>query len=95
MYVDLSFNCIEKIDGLHTLTKLKDLTLHHNFIQKLENLDAQTKLEVLSIGDNNLESLEEVRVSYFLLRYTFFFIIDFAVNLSRWLAFIFFKRQFK
>jgi Leucine-rich repeat (LRR) protein len=56
--LDLSFNLIEKIEGLHTLTKLTDLSLFCNKIQVLEGLDNNSELEILSIGENKLQSLE-------------------------------------
>eukprot|EP00961_Rhodomonas_salina_P134463 1808765-Rhodomonas_salina.1 len=34
--LDLSFNEIEKIEGLETLTKLTDLSLYNNFIKELK-----------------------------------------------------------
>lgn len=58
--LDLSFNNIEKINGLENLVNLTDLSLHHNHITKLEGLDTLTKLDVLSIGDNLLPTLEDV-----------------------------------
>lgn len=63
-WLDLSFNNIEKIEGLETLVNLTDLSLHHNQIHTLEGLDALTKLDVLSIGDNQLETLEGAPVLY-------------------------------
>ena len=58
--VDLSFNNIETIEGLSSLTSLTDLSLSHNRIRKLEGLDSLVNLLVLSIGHNALESMEEV-----------------------------------
>lgn len=49
-WLDLSFNEIEKIENLDTLTKLKDLSLFNNQIRTLENLDNLKSLEILSIG---------------------------------------------
>ena len=49
-WLDLSFNRIEKIDGLDRLTKLTDLSLFDNSIKKIENMDALKKLQILSIG---------------------------------------------
>lgn len=56
---DLSFNNIERIEGLSSLVRLTDLSLHNNHIRNIEGLDTLTKLETLSIGNNELESLEE------------------------------------
>ena len=57
---DLSFNNIEKIEGLDKLTKLKDLTLYNNQITMLENMDELTNLHVFSIGNNNLSQIDNV-----------------------------------
>ena len=60
-FADLSFNNIEKIEGLEALTQITDLSLHHNQISTLEGLDSLSKLDVLSIGDNQLVDKETVR----------------------------------
>ena len=60
----MSFNSIEKLEGLSKLTKLRDLSVHHNSIQCIENLDELKDLEVLSIGDNLLPSLEDAPIVY-------------------------------
>ena len=57
---DLSFNNIEVIEGLDSLTQLEDLTLYNNRISRIENMDTLTKLHVFSIGNNNLTELENV-----------------------------------
>ena len=57
-WLDLSFNMIEKIEGLDTLTKLEDLSLFDNKITKLEGLDNLRNLNVLSVGKNELEHLD-------------------------------------
>jgi Leucine-rich repeat (LRR) protein len=57
---DLSFNEIEKIEGLETLTGLVDLSFYNNKIQKLENMEALEDLVSLSLGNNLLKELEEV-----------------------------------
>lgn len=49
-WLDLSFNNISKLEGLETLTKLKDLSVFNNNIAKLEGLDTLTSLQVLSVG---------------------------------------------
>ena len=59
---DLSFNNIDKIEGLSALVNLTDLSLHNNHISKIEGLDTLKKLETLSIGNNALQSVEEVGV---------------------------------
>lgn len=59
---DLSFNNIEVIEGLHKLTKLKDLTLYNNRISKIENMEFLTQLHVFSIGNNSLKQLDNVSV---------------------------------
>ena len=57
---DLSFNNIEKIEGLDKLIKLKDLTLYNNQITVLENMDKLVNLHVFSIGNNNLSQIDNV-----------------------------------
>ena len=57
---DLSFNNIEVVEGLDTLTKIKDLSLAHNRIKALGGLDKLVELHVLSIGHNKLAKTEEV-----------------------------------
>ncbi len=60
VWLDLSFNNIEKIEGLDNLTKLKDLSLYNNQIKKIENINALEKLEVFSIGNNQLTDISNV-----------------------------------
>ena len=60
---DLSFNNIEVIEGLDTLTQLQDLTLYNNRISRIENMDALHNLQVFSIGNNDLKELENVSQS--------------------------------
>lgn len=57
---DLSFNNIEKIEGLENLSKLKDLSLFNNQISKLENMTCLQNLEVFSIGNNQLTDYSNV-----------------------------------
>lgn len=61
LFLDLSFNNIEVIEGLDQLTKLEDLTLYSNRISKIENMDNLENLQVFSIGNNVLKDLEHVR----------------------------------
>ena len=58
-WLDLSFNLIEKIEGLETLYQLEDLSLFSNRITKLENLDALINLNLLSVGENEIYSLDD------------------------------------
>lgn len=58
--LDLSFNNIERIEGLDNLTKLKDLSLFNNQITKLENMNVLENLEVFSIGNNQLNDYDFV-----------------------------------
>ena len=58
-WLDLSFNMIEKIEGLDTLTDLEDLSLYDNKISKLEGLEQLRNLNVLSVGKNQLEQLDK------------------------------------
>lgn len=59
--LDLSFNCIRKIEGLEKLKELTDLTLFGNYIEHIDGLHNNNKLNVFSIGNNKLKSYEEVR----------------------------------
>ena len=58
-WLDLSFNLIEKIEGLESLYQLEDLSLFSNRITKLENLDALINLNLLSVGENEIYSLDD------------------------------------
>ena len=60
MVADLSFNQIEKIENLSTLTRLVDLSLYNNKITVFEGLDALEDLKSLSLGNNQLKELEKV-----------------------------------
>ena len=51
---DLSFNNIELIEGLSSLTKLTDLSLYNNAISKIQGLDTLVDLNVLSLGNNKI-----------------------------------------
>lgn len=57
-WLDLSFNQIEKIQGLDTLTKLVDLSLYDNCIKKIEGLDKLSHLKVFSFGKNKVTDLD-------------------------------------
>lgn len=59
-HLDLSFNNIEKIDGLQNLVNLEDLTLYNNRITTLENMENLKKLQVFSIGNNYITELSNV-----------------------------------
>lgn len=61
-FSDLSFNNIEVIKGLETLTKLEDLTLYNNRISKIENMDALEQLHVFSIGNNEIKDIKDVSI---------------------------------
>ena len=58
---DLSFNNIEKIEGLETLTKLEDLTFYNNRISCIENMDTLNNLTFFAIGNNCLGQLDNVK----------------------------------
>lgn len=49
-WLDLSFNQIQKIEGLETLKHLTDLSLQDNLVSELEGLEELTKLQCFSIG---------------------------------------------
>lgn len=61
---DLSFNNIEKIQGLDKLTELTDLSLFNNVISELEGLDTLQKLSALSVGNNQIAALDSVMCKY-------------------------------
>lgn len=67
-WLDLSFNLIEKIEGLDNLRELEDLSLFQNRIRVLEGLDNLENLNVLSVGSNFLSKLEESVMYLFKLR---------------------------
>lgn len=50
-WLDLSFNKIQAIEGLSTLTRLQDLSLFSNAITTIEGLDNLPNLNVLSLGE--------------------------------------------
>jgi Leucine-rich repeat (LRR) protein len=50
-WLDLSFNKIQAIEGLSTLTCLQDLSLFSNAIAAIEGLDNLPNLNVLSLGE--------------------------------------------
>ena len=58
---DLSFNNIEKIEGLEALTKLTDLVLFNNLITEIEGLETLQQLSALSLGNNRFEQLEPLQ----------------------------------
>jgi len=61
-WLDLSFNLIEKIEGLDQLTKLTDLSLFSNHIVVLSGLESLHELNVLSVGSNIIaEHTEAIR----------------------------------
>ncbi|XP_063759825.1 dynein regulatory complex subunit 3 isoform X2 [Eleginops maclovinus] len=59
-YRNLSFNCIEKIEGLESLRKLELLNLSSNKISVLENMDTLEGLTHFSIANNLLGQLDIV-----------------------------------
>lgn len=60
--VDLSFNKIKRIEGLHGLTKLEDLSLFHNEIEFVEGLDDQlNSLKCLSLAKNSIREKDCVK----------------------------------
>jgi Leucine-rich repeat (LRR) protein len=61
-WLDLSFNLIEKIEGLDKLTKLTDLSLFSNNITVLSGLENLHELNILSVGQNQItEHTEAIR----------------------------------
>ena len=49
-WLDLSFNQIESAEGLKTLTRLQDLSLHHNRLTSIDTLVHNPALATLSVG---------------------------------------------
>jgi Leucine-rich repeat (LRR) protein len=49
-WLDLSFNQITEIEGLESLTRLRDLSLFHNRVGAITGLDGMADLNVLSLG---------------------------------------------
>ncbi|XP_014663214.1 PREDICTED: leucine-rich repeat-containing protein 48-like isoform X2 [Priapulus caudatus] len=60
VWLDLSFNNIEKIEGLDTLVKLEDLSLFNNRISLLENMETLTNLHIVSLGNNDFNDLNSL-----------------------------------
>jgi Leucine-rich repeat (LRR) protein len=61
-YLDLSFNFIEKIENLHNLVHLEDLSLFHNkitFIDR-EEIESLRNLNSLSLGYNKLNDVHKL-----------------------------------
>lgn len=62
MAADLSFNKLEKIEGLKALTGLLDLSLYNNNISVIEGLETLEELKSLSLGNNQIKDLDKVCV---------------------------------
>ena len=58
IWLDLSFNQIDVIEGLDALEKLEDLSLYNNNIKLLSGLENLPKLNVLSVGKNLIDDHE-------------------------------------
>ncbi|XP_064589953.1 leucine-rich repeat and guanylate kinase domain-containing protein [Zonotrichia leucophrys gambelii] len=54
--LDLSFNQIEKVDGLKSLKKLQRVNLSNNKINSLQGLEEHELLEVINLEDNQVGS---------------------------------------
>lgn len=61
--LDLSFNSIEKIEGLESLRKLEVLNLSNNRISVIENMDTLEKITHFFIANNLIEKLDKVTFS--------------------------------
>jgi len=57
---DLSFNQIEKIEGLEPLVKITDLCLTHNKVSKIEGITTLVELEIFSMANNEIVSTDEL-----------------------------------
>uniref|UniRef100_A0A3Q3GP08 Dynein regulatory complex subunit 3 n=1 Tax=Labrus bergylta TaxID=56723 RepID=A0A3Q3GP08_9LABR len=60
---NLSYNKLEKIEGLESLRKLEVLTLSNNRISVIENMDTLEKLTLFCIGNNLIGQLDNVTFS--------------------------------
>lgn len=58
---DLSFNKIEKIEGLECVQKLEVLNLSNNKISVIENMDTLKNLTHFFISNNLIGQLDNVR----------------------------------
>lgn len=58
--LDLSFNSIQKIEGLESLRKLEVLNLCNNRISVIENMDTLEKITLFFIANNHLGQLDNV-----------------------------------
>jgi Leucine-rich repeat (LRR) protein len=58
--LSLANNKIEKIENLHTLSKLTELNLSYNHIEIIENLEELRTLEILSLYGNHIERIENM-----------------------------------
>ncbi|XP_054267240.1 leucine-rich repeat-containing protein 23-like [Macrosteles quadrilineatus] len=56
-HLDLSYNLIEKIEGLEGLRYLKHLNLSHNYIQQVENLHCPS-LQELNLSYNRITDID-------------------------------------
>lgn len=54
-------NRISKIEGLETLTQLKELYLSENRIKVIENLNGNANLNVLDLSKNQIEHLDNLQ----------------------------------
>lgn len=64
-WLDLSFNLLERIEGLDKLTKLTDLSLFSNTIATVSGLECLSKLNVLSLGSNKImDYMEAIKYLY-------------------------------
>ena len=49
-WLDLSFNQLQEVEGLATLTRLQDLALHRNELKTIDGLAESPSLHTLSLG---------------------------------------------
>lgn len=62
-WLDLSFNQLQEVEGLATLTRLQDLALHRNELKAIDGLAESPSLHTLSLGVAAWAHLSSVRLS--------------------------------
>jgi Leucine-rich repeat (LRR) protein len=62
--LDLSFNSIDRIEGLDECLDLEELLLFRNTISKIEGVSMMKKLVIFNLGSNLVKEIEEVCASH-------------------------------
>lgn len=55
--LDLSYNCISRVEALSSLTALEDLSLYSNKLTSVEALTSLGALRALSVGERSFSTL--------------------------------------